>query len=324
MCNCSKVAIATLLFLYLPNIMKRFLFFFIFFYQHLFAQEQVVKSVLLDSVTIFGVQDDFDVDEFIYYVKTDTTFYIGFKNLRYFSHKYKSELNLFNKKSEKIGVLKKWGTHHSDNKNAWVVNDSIYDEGKIFKRNGKYKFYTPDAFDEVFFPKDTIEVSLNISRKKNKKQSQNMRDAKMIGFSIGTDNTEQKKGGVSKKLAIFDVNMRQYYDYTIGLTNYKERDCYTFTVEVKKDLNKKDLGQALIRKIVSYFDKENFNVIYREYKFFYKHFLVDLDIDVVINMEYVNGIHVPIDIYYKGFWDFPFFKPERASFELKLYDYQIN
>ena len=32
--------------------------------------------------------------------------------------------------------------------------------GRIFKRNGKYRFYTPQAFDEVFFPKDTIPVDL--------------------------------------------------------------------------------------------------------------------------------------------------------------------
>ena len=40
----------------------------------------------------------------------------------------------------------------------------------------------------------------------------------------------------------------------------------------------KDEKKALIRNIVSYFDKENFNVIYREYKFVYSSFFIDLDI----------------------------------------------
>ena len=67
----------------------------------------------------------------------------------------------------------------------------------------------------------------------------------------------------------------------------------------------------MIRKIVSYFDR-NFNVIYREYKFVYRNWLINLDMNVIVNMDYVNGKHVPIDIYYKGFWDD--LKPEQQIF----------
>ena len=90
-------------------------------------------------------------------------------------------------------------------------NSFISDEGKIFKRNGEYKYYTPEAFDEVFFPKDTFSVSLRISHDKRKGESRNMRDAKTVGFAIGTDDVEQKKGGISKRLAIFDYEMHNDY-----------------------------------------------------------------------------------------------------------------
>jgi len=280
--------------------------------------------IFLDDVVISVKNNGFSVEDFVGYVKKDTTFYMGFKHLRYYSHNFESELNIFNKKGKVIGTLKKRGTHHSNGKQAWIVNDSIYDKGKIFKRNGKYKYYTPEAFDEVFFPKDTIDVSLNMSKEKNEKESQNMRDAKTVGFSIGTDDVEQSKGGISKKLAVFDINMQQYYDYTISDTIYNEKECYVFVVKVKKELKAKDREKALIRKIVSYFDKENFNVIYREYKFVYNHFLIDLDMDVFVNMDYVNGKHVPTDIHYKGFWNVLFFKPERAEFKLKNTNYLVD
>ena len=204
------------------------------------------------------------------------------------------------------------------------MNDFIFDEGKIFKRNGEYQNYTPEAFDEVFFPKDTIAVSLKLSDDKNKGESQNMRDAKTVGFSIGTDDVEQSKGGISKKLAIFDIEMQQYYDYTIGQTTYKNRDCYSFTIKVKKDLSAKDEKKALIRKVVSYFDKQNFNVIYREYKFVYSNLFIDLDMDITVNMDYVNGKHVPTDIFYKGFWDVILFKPERAEFKLQNTNFLVH
>ena len=225
------------------------------------AQDTLMPVIFLDDVVISVKNNGFSVEDFVGYVKADTTFYMGFKHLRYYSHNYESELNIFNKKGKVIGTLIKQGTHYSNFKRAWIVNDSIYDTGKIFKRNGKYKYYTPEAFDEVFFPKDTIDVSLSMSKEKNEKESQNMRDAKTVGFSIGTDDVEQSKGGISKKLAVFDINMQQYYDYTISDTIYNEKECYVFVVKVKQDLKAKDKENALIRKIVSYFDKENFNVI---------------------------------------------------------------
>jgi len=305
--------------------MKRLFFLFsLFFVSVLQAQDTLMPMVFLDDVVISEENNGFSVEDFVRYVKRDTTFYMGFKHLRYYSHKYESELNIFNKKGKKVGVLKKSGNYYSDGKKAWIVNDFIFDEGKIFKRNGDYRYYTPQAFDEVFFPKDTFSVSLKISDDKNQDESQNMRDAKTVGFSIGTDDVEQSKGGVSKKLAIFDVDMQQYYDYVIGEKIYKDRDCYTFKIKVKEDLSVKDQKKALIRNIVSYFDKENFNVIYREYKFVFRNWFLDLDMDIVVHMDYINDKHVPTDIYYKGFWNVLFFKPERAEFFLKNTLYKVN
>jgi len=167
-------------------------------------------------------------------------------------------------------------------------------------------------------------VSLKINRKKSKDDSQNMRDAKTIGFSVGSSDTEQKKGGLSKKLEVFDISMQKYYDYIISDTLYKNKECYVFNVSVKKKLKEKEKKKALIRSIVSYFDKENFNVIYREYKFKYNHTLFSLDMDVVVNMDYVNFKHVPVDIFYKGFWNVVFFKPERAEFRLFNTNYIVQ
>jgi len=280
--------------------------------------------IFLDDVVISEENNGFSVEDFIGYVKKDTTFYMGFKYLRFYSHNYESELNIFDKKGKTIGTLKKVGAHYSDGNKAWIVNDTIIDNGKIFKRNGNYKFYTPKAFDEVFFPSDSIDVSLRISEDKNKDDSQNMRDAKTVGFSIGTDRVEQSKGGVSKKLAIFDIQMQQYYDYIIGETTYNDKECYTFTIRVKEGLSSRDKKKALIRKIVSFFDKENFKVIYREYKFVYSNWFLDLDMDITVNMDYVNGKHIPTDIYYKGFWNVIFFKPERAEFTLKNSEYIVD
>ena len=303
---------------------KLFLILFQILALNLLAQDTLLKVIQLDDVIISEDNNGFTVEDFIHYVKNDTTFYKGFKHLRYYQHKYSSSLNIYNKKNKKIGVLNKQGTHFSDGENAFVVDDSLYVEGKIFKRNGSHKYYTTEAFDEVFFPYDSINVSLEINNNKNKEESQNVRDAKTIGFSIGTDNVEQSKGGAKKKLAIFDIDMQKYYDYIISDTVYNDIPCYVFTVKVKENLENKQIEKALIRKVLSYFDKENFNVIYREYKFVYDNWFINLNMDVIVHLDYVGGVHLPTKILYDGFWKVLFFKKERADFNLKLFDYQIK
>lgn len=303
---------------------KLFLILFQILALNLLAQDTLLKVIQLDDVIISEDNNGFTVEDFIHYVKNDTTFYKGFKHLRYYQHKYSSSLNIYNKKNKKIGVLNKQGTHFTDGESAFVVDDSLYFEGKIFKRNGSHKYYTTEAFDEVFFPYDSINVSLEINNNKNKEESQNVRDAKTIGFSIGTDNVEQSKGGAKKKLAIFDIDMQKYYDYIISDTVYNDIPCYVFTVRVKENLENKQIEKALIRKVLSYFDKENFNVIYREYKFVYDNWFINLNMDVIVHLDYIGGIHVPTKILYDGFWKVLFFKKERADFNLKLFDYQIK
>ena len=288
------------------------------------AQDTLLPIIQLDDVLISEENNGFSVEDFIGYVKQDTTFYLGFKHLRYYQHKYSSVLNIYNKKHVKIGSLNRIGQHFSEDNRAWIIDDSTYFFGRIYKRNGDYRYYTTEAFDDVFFPDDTIDVSLNINKNKEDDDNQNMRDAKTIGFSIGTDNVEQSKGGASKKLAIFDIDMQKYYDYIIGDTIYKGIPCYVFTVRVKKSLKENQKEKALIRKVLSYFDKSNFNVVYREYKFIYSNWLISLDMDIVVFLDYVNTIHVPIDISYSGFWKVLFFKKERVDFRLKLFDYQIK
>tara|TARA_B100000214_G_C23871214_1_gene582700 strand:- start:17 stop:931 length:915 start_codon:yes stop_codon:yes gene_type:complete len=298
-----------------------YIFFFLLSFP-LFSQDTLMPYILLDDVIISESNNGFSVEDFIGYVKNDTTFYMAFKHLRYYQHDYDGELNIYNKKNKKIGSLNKSGVHYVKDNKAWVVNNKIKHDGKIFKRNGKYHYYTAEAFDKIFFPKDTINVSLKI-RKKSSQEDQNVRDAKTIGFSVGSNETQQSKGGLNKKLAIFDINMQQYYDYIISDTIYNNKLCYVFTVSVKKDLSQKDKKNALIRKIVSFFDKENFNVLYREYKFVYNHLVFDVDMNVIVNIDYVDDKHLPTSIYYNGYWNVLFFKPERANFNLKLSNYKV-
>lgn len=309
----------------------KYIILFVFFlsFSKAFSQSNVVQSVMLDSVMISAVKDGFSVDEFIHYVKTDTTFYKGFKNLRYYAHEFESELTIFNVKKEKVGFLYRNGTYEINNNLLNVKVDSLFDDGKVFNKRGEYRYYTPEFFDYIFFPKDTIKVSKYSSKNSDDnsddKNEKNEKDARVIVFNPGSIEVEKNTGNTKKKLAIFDIGMQKYYDYILTKTLYKDSiECYEFTCRMKSNLSEKDQGDVLIRELVSYFDKDNFNVLYRKYAMNYNYWIFDLNVVVEVEMGYSNNILVPKYIYYDGFWDLPLKKAEIATFKLwnKNFEYR--
>ena len=89
-------------------------------------------------------------------------------------------------------------------------------------------------------------------------------------------------------------------------------------------LKNKELKKALIRKIVSYFDKKNMNVLYRTYHFEYKSVILKLNMLIEVKSDYFKDKHLPTKISYDGYWNVPFYKPEKIKFILNFFDYDIQ
>ena len=145
-------------------------------------------------------EDGFSIEEFIHYVKTDTTFYQGFKNLRYYNHDYHSDLKVLKKSGEVLGSLFRSGKYVITNEQLVVHIDSTFNDGKIFNRKGEYRHYTPEFFDEIFFPKDTISVTKfarNGEKEIEDENEQNEEDAKKIALKYYYN--ESKKSNIRFK-----------------------------------------------------------------------------------------------------------------------------
>tara|TARA_B100001059_G_C17804643_1_gene568335 strand:+ start:230 stop:1162 length:933 start_codon:yes stop_codon:yes gene_type:complete len=302
--------------------------FFTFLNLQLSAQDGIVKSVMLDSVMVSAVSSGFSVEDFVDMVKSDTSFYQGFKNLRYYAHQYSSELEIYDVKNNSIGFLFRQGNYEVNNNKLVVKVDSSYNDGKIYNRRGKYRHYTPEFFDYIFFPEDTVEVSKYSSKDKStdgeSTNERNERDAKVIIFNPGSVEVE-KSGSKKEKLAVFDESMQKYYDYIISKKTYKDTlECYAFLCRMKSDLTEDDLDEVLIRELVSYFDRNTFNVVYRKYVMQYDYWLIELNVTVDVEMGYTKDKLIPTYINYSGFWDIPFSKPEVADFKLWNSDFIIT
>ena len=283
---------------------------------------------MLDSVMVSAVSSGFSVEDFVDMVKSDTSFYQGFKNLRYYAHQYSSELEIYDVKNNSIGFLFRQGNYEVNNNKLVVKVDSSYNDGKIYNRRGKYRHYTPEFFDYIFFPEETVEVSKYSSKDKStdgeSANERNERDAKVIIFNPGSVEVE-KSGSKKEKLAVFDESMQKYYDYIISKKTYKDTlECYAFLCRMKSDLTEDDLDEVLIRELVSYFDRNTFNVVYRKYVMQYDYWLIELNVTVDVEMGYAKDKLIPTYINYSGFWDIPFSKPEVADFKLWNSDFIIT
>ena len=93
---------------------------------------------------------------------------------------------------------------------------------------------------------------------------------------------------------------------------------------MKTDLSEKEEEEVLIRELVSYFDRNTFNVVYRKYVLQYNYWLIDLNVTVDVEMDYAEDQLIPSFIHYKGYWDIPFSKPEVADFKLWSSDFIIT
>ena len=127
---------------------------------------------------------------------------------------------------------------------------------------------------------------------------------------------------IGKKMAIFDPKMSPFYDFTVSNKKYKDlTDCYVFSAIVKPEFVEKT-SKTVITSLNTYFDKETFQVIARDYHLKSNTTLFDFDVTMNIELTKLGNDYVPVLIQYLGNWDIPLHKPENAVFEIRFWEYE--
>ncbi len=295
-----------------------------FLLNFLVLKAQDIKTIHLDSLTIVAVKGGFSVAEFIELVRTDTSFYKAFKNLKYFPYQSGSNLIVYNKgQEEKASILRNVTQHVNGNK-RWMVIDEEKVKGKLRDRKNKYNYYTAELFDYIFFATDTAVRSNTIEAGKSDSKNKNYEDKlKTLIFNPGA----QVKGVplIGDRMAIFDKEMQPYYDYKIASAKYQDSiPCYVFTCSAKKELGYFSKDKPVIKELISYFDKRTFNIVSRRYVLSYSAALFDFDVKMDVRLKTINGNLVPQLIVYQGRWDIPFKSPEIVNFNINFFNYIID
>ena len=283
-----------------------------------------LKTIQLDSVVNIKAQK-FGTETFINAIITDNSFYQAFRNMKKYGFTAENRIYTYDKKNRVEGSSYRKIKHHASGpkKMEYLAKQ---DQGKLYRKNGKYQLYTLEMFDFIFL---------------NAYQTDFVADAPMIGGKAEDANQGYKdklktlifspgkpiKGlpFIGSKTEIFTANMRQYYDYSYHSGTYLDSiPVYRFKVTVKPDLSKGTKDGLMIKELTTIFDKRTFEILGRYVDMKYSNMLFDFDVQMNIETNYFEGEKLPTKISYQGNWDYPLKKEERASFLVLHKDYHLE
>jgi len=314
-------------------IMKRYYFIILslLFFVETKAQQiprfnpDTIKTITLDSVVNIKAKR-LNIETFIDAIINDTSFYQAFRNMKKYTFIAENRVFTYDKKNQVDGRIYRKIRHNNDGpyKMEYLVKE---DNGKVYKKNGKYQLYTVEMFDYIFmnaYNTDFVPNSAPSTGKGKKSTNEGYKDKlKTLIFNPG----RPIKGipFIGSKTEIFTANMRQYYDYAFHSGTYLDSiPVYRFKVSVKPDLSKWTKDGIMIKELVTIFDKRNFEILGRYVDMKYSNMLFDFDVQMNIEMSYFDEVKLPTKITYQGNWDYPFKKEERASFLVLHKDYRLG
>jgi len=274
-----------------------------------------VLTVTIDSaITVTSTR--LTVESFINEIINDTSFYAAFRNMKKYTFTAENRVFTYDKKNAVEGKIYRRIYHNNDGPYKMQFLEKK-DEGKVYKKNGKFSLYTVEMFDYIFmnaYNSDFV-PSAPITGAKGESNESYKDKLKTLIFSPG----RPIKGVpfIGSKTQIFTPNMRQYYDYSFFRGTYLDSiPVYRFKVAMKPDLSNWTKDGLMIKELTTIFDMRNFQILGRYVDMKYDNFAFDFDVQMNIELGYFGGDQtlLPTKVTYQGNWDIPFKREERASF----------
>ncbi len=290
----------------------------------LFARSQAINrynpdtvlTVVLDQDVLKTAKAGLYVEDFIQEIITDTSFYQAFQNMKKYNFLAENTIVTYNKSNKVSGKLFRKILHEEKVGKHKITYLKKEASGDLYKRNGKYELYTVEMFDYIFmnaYNSDFVDKGVsNTGEKQNKNESYKDK-LKTLIFSPG----KPIKGipFISNKTEIFSEDMRKNYNYSFASGTYLDSiPVYRFKVLMKPDLSNWTKDGIMIKELTTIFDKRNFQILGRYIDMKMDNLAFSFDVQMNIELSYVEQELLPTKISYQGNWDIPFKKEERASF----------
>ena len=292
----------------------------------IYAQQQKDSIIVVDNhyVTLSPVVIDtkLNVPAFIQKLKSDTSFYKAFKNLRILGYSAINDIRMLDKKNQQIAYL------HSKTKQIREANcrsmKTLEEEhsGDIYNEQHQYNYYTAQLYASLFFTHGKVCNETNtigntqFSMNDKKGMEKHKEQLKMLFFNPG-----KKINGLpfmSNKTAIFDEDMANAYDMSITMEEYNKTSCYVFKQKVKPGFE----DVVVVDEMTTWFNDSSFEIVARNYFLSFDAGVYDFKVNMEVQMTKYKELTVPSLIRYIGNWKAIFKKRERGVFTATMFDFE--
>lgn len=290
-----------------------------------FAQKEKDSTVKVDenyiTLSEIVINKNLDIASFIKRVKTDTSFYKAFRNLRIIGYTSINDIRMLDNQGKTLASLNSTTKQirRGNCRRMRALNQQS--TGDFFDKNGNFNYYTAQMYAGLFFTKDSVCGENNIVKGHEFSTSgltgieRHKEQLKMLFFDPG-----KKINGlpfISNKTEIFSPEIADNYDMKIDYKEFNEVPCYVFSINVKK--GKK--SDVVIDEMTTWFDAKTFDIVARNYSLKYDAGVYDFDVKMKVQMTKVGNLLVPSLLAYNGNWKVVFNKRERGVFTATLSDF---
>ena len=274
------------------------------------------------------VRSGTDVSGFIRRVRTDTTFYKAFRNLRVLNYQSLNDIRMFDRKGAVTASLRSRTRQRSWSGCRVTQTLEQSATGDFFDRKGDYTYFTARLYDGLFFSFDTVcgqhnrvaEARLTLAGKSGlEKRKEQM---KMLFFDPGGDIPGIPLLG--DRARIFDPAQARLYDFDIDIRERRGRPCYVFSIRRKTGLGMFDRDRPVFDEMVTWFDYATFEVMQRSYSMRYDAGVYGFDVRMEVEMAKAGPLLYPAVIRYDGAWNVAMKGREKGLFTATVYDVSLD
>jgi hypothetical protein len=292
----------------------------------LYAQDSLVhfqnKAVTLKEVV---VRNNLNVHAFIERIRNDTTFYKAFRNLKVLGYTSLNDIRMLGKKEEVTASLYSRTRQHVNNGCRYTQVLEEQTSGDIYDKHHQFNYYTAGMYAGLFFAADTICGETNIvnnatfSTQGKSGLAKHKEQLKMLFFNPG-----KKIPGIpfiGNKVALFDDDVAERYDFTIDMEAFKGEMCYVFSCRPRADLSEGEKDKIVVNNMTTWFRIDTWEIVARNYDLSYNAGVYDFDVSMEVELTKFGNYLVPKTLRYNGNWDVVMKKRERCVFTATIFDF---
>lgn len=283
------------------------------------------KVVTLKEVVI---RNNLNVASFIDHVRNDTSFYKAFKNLKVLGYTSLNDIRMFDKKGQTKASLHGRTQQLTAKGCRWMKTISEEVQGDMYTDDHRFNYYTGEMYAGLFFATDTVCGENNIVRgsefslEGKSGMAKHREQLKMLFFNPG-----KKIPGlpfIGNKVALFEDEVAQYYDFIIDMDVFRGQTCYLFKIVPRADLTESERNKIVINEMTTWFNALDWEILARHYDLSYNAGIFDFDVHMEVELKNFSGLLVPVLLRYNGNWNVILKKREQGVFTATLFDFIDN